>query len=140
VTRLCAQLSESRTLALVFCLTFFPATAQAQSCAEQRPNWTPGTEVTALAEAFALFSSPIALILLITTALCFRVRHQWGAVVTVVLWTGYISLVTFTDAGGRAAGMAEGCIGSPTLFIAVVAALSVALVLYTAPKTGKDMS
>ena len=118
-------------------LSLTPGTAWAQSCADQRPNWVPGTEVTMLGEAFALLSSPFSLVLLIATVLCFRFRSQWGAVLVVVLWTALISLITFADAGGRAAGIAEGCIGSPTLFIAIVAILSVGLIVYTAPRTDK---
>lgn len=127
----------TRVLGAVWLLAGLPGAAFAQSCADQRPGWTPGTEVSALAEAIALFSSPVALILLIATVLCFRFRHQWGALVVVVCWTGVVSLIAFTGAGGRAAGMAEGCIGSPTLFIAIVAALSVGLILYTAPRPDK---
>ncbi len=115
-------------------LVLLPAPAWAQSCADQRPGWVPGTDVTAFAEALALLGSPIALILLIATVACFRFKSQWGSVVAVVGWTGFISIITFGEAGGRAAGMAEGCIGSPSLFIAVIAALCVALILYTAPR------
>ncbi len=89
-------------------------------------------------EAIALFSSPFALVLLVASALCLRFKSQWGGVVVVVLWTALISLITFADAGGRAAGVAEGCIGSPTLFIAIVAAISVIVILYTVPRTPKD--
>ena len=127
------QIRRMRILSAMFSL--LPGTAWAQSCAQQRPNWVPGTDVTALTEAIALLTSPIALVLLLATALCFRFRHQWGALVIVVLWTGYVSLIAFSDAGGRGAGAAEGCIGSPALFIAIVAAISVGLILYTSPKS-----
>ena len=86
-------------------------------------------------EALALFASPFSLILLIATVICVRFRHQWGSVAVVVLWTALVSLIALSDAGGRADGMAEGCIGSPTLFIAIVAIMSVALILYTAPRS-----
>lgn len=125
-------------VALATTLLIAPTSALSQSCAQHRPNWTPGDQVSALSEAVALFGSPVALVLLLATALCLRFRHQWGAVVIVVLWTVLVSLVTFTDAGGRAAGTAEGCIGSPSLFITAVAALCVGLILYTAPKPQKD--
>ena len=123
---------------ILFLLVFLPSPALAQSCADQRPNWTPGADVSAFGEAIALFSSPFSLILLVATALCFRFRHQWSSVVVVVLWTALVSLIAFTDAGGRAAGAVEGCIGSPSLYITAVAALCVGLILYTAPKPEKD--
>lgn len=115
-----------------------PRSAWAQNCADQRPNWVPGSDVTAVTEAIALLSSPFSLILIIATVLCIRFKSQWGSVIVVVLWTALVSLITFGDAGGRAAGMAEGCIGSPSLFIAIVAALSVGLILYTAPRAEPD--
>ncbi|MEM8653388.1 MAG: hypothetical protein AAGF36_01480 [Pseudomonadota bacterium] len=124
---------------ILLLVILLPSPAFAQSCADQRPNWTPGTDVSALSEAVALFSSPVSLILLLATALCFRSRHQWGSVVVVVLWTTLVSLIVFADAGGRAAGIAEGCIGSPGLYVVAVAALCVGLIFYTAPKPRKDV-
>lgn len=131
-------ISISRATLLLLTLAFAPSPAWAQSCADQRPDWVPGSDVTAVTEAIALLSSPFSLILIIATVLCLRFKSQWGSVIVVVLWTALISLITFGDAGGRAAGIAEGCIGSPSLFIAIVAVISVGLILYTAPRAGKD--
>jgi len=115
-------------------LATLPGPALAEVCSTQRPNWD-GTPVTALGEALQLASSPITLILIIATLLVLRLRSQWGGVAVVVLWTGLTSMLTMIDpTGARAPGMAEGCIGSPTLFIAVVAAICVATILYTAPR------
>ena len=111
-----------------------PAPAFAQSCADMRPNWVPGTEVTAWAEAVALFSTPLPLILLVASALAFRLRTQWATVTVIVLWTLLVSLIVFTDAAGRSAAVAEGCIGSPSIFVGAVAVLCVALALYSAPR------
>lgn len=130
------NMSRAALFSLIFAI--LPGSAWAQSCADQRPNWVPGTDVTAVSEAIALLSSPFSLVLIIATVLCFRFQSQWGSVIVVVLWTALISLITFGDAGGRAAGIAEGCIGSPSLFIAIIAAMSVGLILYTAPRADKD--
>ncbi len=127
-----------RIAPLLSIVALSPNVAWAQSCADQRPNWVPGTDATVLTEAIALLSSPFSLILVIATVLCFRFKSQWGSVLVVVLWTALISLITFGDAGGRAAGMSEGCIGSPSLFIAIIAVISVGLILYTAPRADKD--
>ncbi|MGV6812985.1 MAG: hypothetical protein ACWA47_12105 [Brevirhabdus sp.] len=111
-----------------------PAPAWAQVCTTIRPSWD-GTPVSALDEAINLLASPPALVLLLLTALAARFRHQWGALIVVLLWTGYATLLTMIDPGGtRTAAMAEGCIGTPTLFIAAVAAISVATIIYTAPR------
>ena len=131
-------ISISRATLLLLTLAFAPSPAWAQSCVDQRPDWVPGSDVTAVTEAIALLSSPFSLVLIIATVLCLRFKSQWGSVIVVVLWTALISLITFGDAGGRAAGIAEGCIGSPSLFIAIVAVISVGLILYTAPRADKD--
>lgn len=111
-----------------------PGSALAETCALQRPNWDGGP-VSAIEEAIQLTSSPITLILIVLTLLVFRFRSQWGGVAIVVLWTILVSIITMMDpTGTRAPGMAEGCIGSPTLFIAAVAAICVATILYTAPR------
>lgn len=115
-------------------LAALPGSALAETCALQRPNWDGGP-VSAIEEAIQLTSSPITLILIVLTLLVFRFRSQWGGVAIVVLWTILVSMITMMDpTGTRASGMAEGCIGSPTLFIAAVAAICVATILYTAPR------
>lgn len=125
--------SHLRYLIPLFVLS--PNSALAQSCAVMRPDWIPGTKVSAVSEAILLFSNPIVLILLLASAVAIRFKSKWGALVLVVLWTVITSVLAFTDFGGRAAGIAEGCVGSASLFIAVVAALSVAMILYTSPKS-----
>lgn len=116
-------------------LAALPGTALAETCALQRPNWDGGP-VSGMDEAIQLASSPITLILLALTLLTLRFRSQWGGVVVVVLWTILVSMLTMLDpTGTRELGMAEGCVGSPTLFIAAVAAICVATILYTAPRS-----
>ncbi len=57
----------------------------------------------------------------------------------VVGWTFWVSLISMADpTGTREIARAEGCIGSPTLFIALVAAICVATILYTASLTRRD--
>lgn len=110
------------------------APALADTCALQRPNWD-GAPVSAIDEALQLTSSPITVILIAITLLVVRFRSQWGGVAVVVLWTVLVSMLTMVDpTGTRVLDMAEGCIGSPTLFIALVAAICVATILYTAPR------
>ncbi|MEM6409522.1 MAG: hypothetical protein AAF700_14050, partial [Pseudomonadota bacterium] len=124
---------ERRVISLIATLT--PTAAWSQSCADVRPSWEPGTPVTAWAEAIQLFSAPPALALIIASAIAIRTRSQWGALLTVLLWTGLIALVTF--ASERLYGsltIAEGCIGSPALFIAAVTAICTAMILYTLPR------
>ncbi|MCV2882838.1 hypothetical protein [Actibacterium sp. XHP0104] len=115
-----------------------PGPAFAQACATQRPFWE-GEPVSAFAEAITLFSTPAALILLAASALAIRFRHQWAALVTCLLWSLLTSSLTVMDVtgGARDAAIAEGCIGSPALFIAVVAAICVGMILYTAPRPSR---
>lgn len=118
--------------ALAFFTTATPAWAEV--CDEVRPDWD-GTPVTALGEFLYLLQAPVVLVLILGTAMAFRFRSEWGGLVVVVGW----SVVTYliTDWGGanqqEVLARAEGCIGSPSLFIAVATALSIGLVLYTAP-------
>lgn len=115
-------------------LATLPGAAMADACAVQRPDWD-GMPVSGVDEAIQLASSPLTLILIAATFLAIRFRSQWGGVAIVVLWTILVSMLTMVDpTGTRAPGMAEGCIGSPTLFITAVAAICVATILYTAPR------
>ncbi len=118
-------------------LSLLPTSALAEVCDKVRPNWEPGTPVTAFGEMVALMGTPPSLILLLATAFVLRFRHKWGGLIVVVLWTAWISVVSLL--GGRdemrVAASAEGCIGSPTLFIAVVAAICIATILYTSPRS-----
>jgi hypothetical protein len=116
-------------------LAALPGPALAEVCSAQRPDWD-GTPVSALDEALWLMASPITVILIVATLLALRFRSQWGGVAIVVLWTGLVSVLTMLDpTGTRAPGLAEGCIGSPTLFIAAVTAICIATILYTAPSS-----
>ncbi len=112
------------------CLLGLPHPAWAEICDKQRPDWD-GLPVSAWAEMLALFQTPLALFLFLTTALAARLRRPWLGLAVVVGWSSYTMLVVTTDI--RAAAIAEGCAGSPTLFIGVVAAICIGLVLYTAP-------
>lgn len=119
-------------------LSLLPGAAWAEVCDKERPNWVPGTEATAWTEMIGLFSAPPSLVLLVVTALVVRFRSMWGGVLVMVLWTGLVSLLVFSEPDEvRLQAVKEGCIGSPTLFIAVVAAICVATILYTAPRTDK---
>lgn len=113
-------------------LALFPTPALAEACDKIRPGWDGG-EVGAVAEAITLFSSPIALIFLLCTALVFRFRSSWGALVLCLVWSFLITAVTFFDPTGgvRTMAAAEGCVGSPWLFTAVVGALCVGMLIYT---------
>jgi len=116
-----------------------PAPAWAEVCAVQRPNWD-GAAVTAPGELLLLLQSPIVLILIIATALAVRFRSEWGGLVVVAGWSLSTFLVTGWGTNGaiRTAGIEEGCIGNPSLFIAVAATVCISVVLYTAPlKRGK---
>ena len=113
-----------------------PSAAWAEVCDKTRPNWD-GTPVSMMGEAIFLFSTPAALILVLGSLLAIRFRHQWGALIMVVLWTLLISLVAMGDPTGmREFELAEGCVGSPTLFIGLVAAICIGMILYTTPRMG----
>jgi hypothetical protein len=102
-------------------------------CETLRPMWD-GTPPSALSELVTLAAAPPSLILIAATALTFRFRNQWAALAVVVLWSFYTGFLTIIDPGAvLAAGRAAGCLGSPALFIAAVAAICVAIILYTAP-------
>lgn len=113
-------------------LSLLPGAALAQVCSEEAPGWD-GTPVTAVEEALSLGSSPAVLVLLLLTALAVRFKSQWGALVLVLLWTALVSFLTMFAPDTRAIAMAEGCVGSPALFIALIAAICVGMIFYTAP-------
>lgn len=115
-----------------------PSAAWAEVCDKARPDWD-GAAVSALHEALTLFMTPIGVLILAFTIVSLRFRSQWMGLLAVLSWTGYITLVTMADPTGlRADAMAEGCIGSPALFIAIVAAICGATVLYTMPRNADD--
>ncbi len=114
-----------------------PAPAFAEVCDKMRPAWD-GLPVSAWQEALFLFTTVPSLVLLLATALAVRFRHQWGALIVVVLWTILITMVTMADPTGlQDIAKNEGCVGQPTLFIALVAAICGAMILYTAPRKAK---
>ncbi|MEO0403027.1 MAG: hypothetical protein AAF214_11680 [Pseudomonadota bacterium] len=118
--------------------TLVPGAAWADVCDKERPLWD-GAPVSAVGEAIGLFTTPAGVFLIAATALALALRSQWGGLVAVLLWTGFITFVTMADPGGlRSDAMIEGCIGSPTLFIAAVAAICVGTVLYTMPRQRGD--
>ena len=55
-------------------------------------------------------------------------------------WSGFVGLITFGNNSDpmRQSALSEGCIGSPALFIALVAAISVATIIYTSPRSARD--
>ena len=109
-------------------LALLPAPAWAQVCEELRPGWD-GTPISAWSEALSLFTSPAALILLAGSLIAVRYKSQWGTLAACVGWSALVSVFAFWD-GGRTDAMAEGCIGSPMIFILAAATLCVAMVLY----------
>ncbi|WP_415921957.1 hypothetical protein [Tateyamaria sp. SN6-1] len=115
-----------------------PGAAWAQACATARPGWD-GAPANALTEAVALFTSPAGIFLLVLSVVALRFRHQWVGLAAVLLWTVFITAVTMADpTGQRADAVIEGCVGAPTLFIVVVAAICVGIVLWTKPRTQND--
>lgn len=106
--------------------------AQAEACAMQRPEWQ-GTPVNALQEAMFLAGTPAALVLLLGTLAALRYKSQWGALAVVLGWTTFVTFVTMLAPASRKLAMAEGCVGSPALFIGGIAAICVGMIFYTAP-------
>ncbi len=116
-------------------LSLVPGAGWAEVCDKERPNWVHGTEATIWTEMIGLFAAPPSLVLLLLTALVIRFRSLWGGLIVVVLWTGLVSLLVFSEPDAvRIQAIKEGCIGSPSLFIGIVAAICVAMILYTAPR------
>ena len=127
-----------KRLAFSLAALLLPTTATAQVCASARPGWD-GAPVGAAAEAFNLFTSPAGLVLIGISVIALRFRSQWIGLATVLLWTVFITVVTMADpTGQRIPAMAEGCIGPPTLFIVLAAAICVAIVLWTKPRSDSN--
>lgn len=121
---------------LILAALSVPGPAWAGACQTLRPDWD-GTPVSAWTEAVLLLGSPVSLVLLLASALVLRLRHAWAALAVVVAWSFLVSAVTFFDPSGglRSAAAAEGCVGSPSVFIAIVGAICVGLVLYAGNAT-----
>lgn len=111
-----------------------PGAALAEACEKIRPDWD-GTPATAITEALHLAASLPSVVLILGTALALRFRSQWGGLAAVAGWSFLVSIHVFPVRSDpvRQMALTEGCIGSPSLFIAVVAAICMATVLYTAP-------
>lgn len=122
-------------------LALLPAPAWAEICDKERPDWD-GAPVGMVGEAITLFLSPAGIGLLLLSVVALRFRQQWIGLLAVILWAVFVTIVTMADPTGlRLQGMAEGCIGSPALFIVAAAAICVAIVLYTKPRSsGADES
>ncbi|MEM6375246.1 MAG: hypothetical protein AAF686_03345 [Pseudomonadota bacterium] len=105
--------------------------ADAAVCQDFRPDWN-GETVGAWDEMLALLSMPISLILLIATAFAIRFRSPWLALCVFVGWSFAVASVTFFDPTGgiRANAALEGCVGSPSLYIAVVLSLCAGMMIY----------
>lgn len=103
-------------------------------CSNLRPDWD-GTPVSMLSETGALLASPISLLLMIATLGALRYKSQWGSVAIAVGWSVYTAFLTTLDPGDQLANARiEGCLGSPSLFITLVAAICIGMILFTAPK------
>lgn len=113
-------------------LSLLPGVAWAQDCAVQRPGWD-GAAVSAVQEALFLASSPAALVLLLGTVAAVRFKSQWGSLAVVLGWTAFVTFLTMLAPASRKLAMAEGCVGSPALFIGIIAAICVGTIFYTAP-------
>ena len=115
-----------------------PNAALAEVCDKVRPFVSPGEPGTAFTEMVSLMGTPPSLILLVLSALAIRFRWQWAALGIVVLWSIWVSLVAMQPPDGTLLlAIEEGCVGPPTLFIALVAAICGGMMLYTAPRKAK---
>ncbi|MBD3664725.1 hypothetical protein [Sulfitobacter aestuariivivens] len=114
-------------------LSLAPLPALAEVCDKVRPLWQAGSPATAWDELVGLMATPPSLALLLASALVIRFRHQWTALIVVVLWSFWVSAVAHYGRDGEIerAALAEGCIGSPALFILAVTAICGAMILYT---------
>lgn len=130
-----------RRLIAALALICLPLPALAEVCDKVRPGWD-GAPVSVWQEALWLFGSPAALVLLLCSVLAFRFKSSWGALAVFVGWSFLVGAFTFWDptGGQRALAKAEGCIGSPAIFVAVVLVISVGLLLYTGKPEAEDKS
>lgn len=96
--------------------------------------WTGPEPATMWQETVALFATVPSLALIFLTLLAVRFRHAWAGALVAVLWSFLVMmLVARTPSEIDLAARAEGCVGSPTLFIAAVIAICAGTILYTAP-------
>ncbi len=113
-------------------LSLLPGVAWAHDCAVQRPGWD-GAPVSAVQEAVFLASSPAALVLFLGTVAAIRFKSHWGSLAVVLGWTAFATFLTMLAPASRSAATVEGCVGSPALFIGIIAAICVGMIIYTAP-------
>ena len=116
---------------LILCA--LPTPALAEVCDKIRPDWS-GEPVSAVTEAIQLFATAPGLALIAASAFAIRFRSQWGGLAVVLLWTIYASVMTISNGVNlRAEALAEGCAGPSTLFVALISAICIGMILYTAP-------
>lgn len=119
-------------------LTLTPCAALAEVCDKVRPFVGIGETGTAFTELVSLMATPPSLILLVLSALAIRFRWQWAALGVVVLWSLWVSLIAMAAPDDvMLLAIEEGCVGPPTLFIGLVAAICGGMMLYTAPRKAK---
>ncbi|MEQ6249155.1 hypothetical protein ABMC89_09725 [Sulfitobacter sp. HNIBRBA3233] len=119
------------TAAATALLAATSAAAQ-DACAALRPGWSGDAPASVFDETLALMMTPLSLALLVASAAAIRFRHQWGALIVTLAWSFWISaLVLLPPDAARLAAAEQGCIGSPTLFIALVAAICTGMIVYT---------
>lgn len=92
--------------------------------------------MTGMGEFLYFLQTPLVLLLVLATALAVRFRREWAGVAVVVGWSLGTFLLTGTGGsyGVMDLGRVEGCVGSPSIFIAVAVAVCIGVVLYTAPR------
>lgn len=118
-------------------LALAPSALFAEVCDKARADWD-GVQITGIGAAIALATSLPSLALFALTLIAIRFRNQWAALAVLVLWVGFASLLTMAEPTSfRSIAQAEGSIGSPTLFIALVTAICVGLIIYTTPKEAR---
>lgn len=119
-------------------LTVSPSAASAAVCSKVRPFVETGEMGTAFTELVSLMGTPPSLILLVLSALAIRFCWQWAALGVVVLWSVWVSLIAMAAPDDTLLlAIEEGCVGPPTLFIGLVAAICGGMMLYTAPRKAK---
>jgi hypothetical protein len=110
-----------------------PSITWADACATLRPDWSL-PPATALDEVIYLTATLPALLLLAGSALAIALRSQWGGLLVIVLWTIFTTYIIMGGDETSELAAQEGCIGSPALFVTLVAAICVAIVLKTRPR------
>lgn len=124
-------------------LIFLSGMAQAEVCDTMRSHLdlASGARANLWTELIALSLNPVTLVLLALSIFVTWKRHANGALAVVLGWSMLVSMIVFwgdDDASGlQEMARAEGCIGSPALFIALVIAICAAMIFYTAPNRAR---